>query len=376
MPLYARYIMAMLAGALAAVTAILTAAIWLTQSLRFLEMTVAGGAPAMMFLRLVALAVPSLLVVVLPVACFICLLFIYNRLATDHELVILRATGRSSWTLALPGLLVASFVAVAGFGLQGWTAPSANAEMKRLRQIVRTDYSGILLREGVFNPVDDHLTVYIRERTADGELRGLILHEDRPGSEPITIVAERGQLVESEAGLRVLVSDGRRQSFERETGNLSTLEFSRYAFDLDILDEEIAPRWREPSERTLPELLDPPRTEDDRRHAQAMVAEFHARLATPWLAVALGLVAMACLLCGPIDRRGQGKRILIAVGLALLIQGASLGGVNLARRVPEAIILIYLASILPAVLAIIALMRDRVGTAPSPKLAALPEGRA
>src|ERR1019366_6972229 len=65
-----RYIFRKLFWALIAVTAGLTALIWLTQSLRFVELLVNRGHSLLVFMRLTGLLIPSFIAVILPITTF------------------------------------------------------------------------------------------------------------------------------------------------------------------------------------------------------------------------------------------------------------------------------------------------------------------
>ena len=80
----------------------LTAIIWLTQSLRFIELIVNRGLPFSTFLYLTVLLMPAWLAGVLPIAVFAAVLFVYNRLINDRELIIISAVGVSPARLARP----------------------------------------------------------------------------------------------------------------------------------------------------------------------------------------------------------------------------------------------------------------------------------
>ena len=58
----------------------LSGAIWLSQSLRFVDLIVNKGVPATTFVYLTVLLFPSLLLVILPFALFCAVLFVYHRL--------------------------------------------------------------------------------------------------------------------------------------------------------------------------------------------------------------------------------------------------------------------------------------------------------
>ncbi len=70
-----RYILKQLAIGLGAITGGLVALIWMTQSLRFVELIVDRGLSVWSFVRLTGLLVPSFVAIILPVAVFVVVLF-------------------------------------------------------------------------------------------------------------------------------------------------------------------------------------------------------------------------------------------------------------------------------------------------------------
>ena len=63
---------------------------------------------------------------------------------------------------------------------------------------------------------------------------------------------------------------------------------------------------------------------------------------TPFLALAYTLIGLAALLAGEFNRRGQSRRILLAVAVVVVTQIASLGLVNLTTLIPMVAPFIYL----------------------------------
>ena len=91
-------------------TAGLTAAIWLTQSLRFVDGVLNKGLPITTFFTLISYLLPDLISIVLPVSLLIAVIYAYNRLIADQELIVMRSAGMSHWQLAKPAILLASFI--------------------------------------------------------------------------------------------------------------------------------------------------------------------------------------------------------------------------------------------------------------------------
>ncbi len=364
-----RYIFRQLFDATVFVTIALACAIWLTQSLRFVELIINRGLSLGVFAYLTMLLLPTFLTVILPIATLSAILFVYNKLTIDSELVVLRAAGMSQGSLAKPALLLAVLVSVICLSLNVYFLPTSYRQFKDLEFTIRNDYSAILLQEGVFNTLTEGLTVYVRARESNGELLGVLVHDNRQPTKPVTMMAERGAMVASDSGPRVVMFKGNRQEIERASGELSLLYFDRYIFDLGQFTDEIEERWREPRERYLHELFFPDyESEADSYYADKLIAEGHQRLANSFLVVAFVFVGLAALLSGQFNRRGQLRRILVAAGLVVAIQSAGLGLHNLTSRLPAAAPLIYLNVLLPILISTIVLThrprRRRVGSTP------------
>ena len=99
-----RYIFRQLLVALIAVTGGLTALVWLIQSLRFVELVVNHGLSLVVFVELTGLLVPSFVAVILPITTFVVVQFIYQRLAGDREITVMRAAGLSPLALSRPAI--------------------------------------------------------------------------------------------------------------------------------------------------------------------------------------------------------------------------------------------------------------------------------
>lgn len=345
------YVLRQLATATLLVAVTLTAAIWLTQSLRFIDLIVNRGLTLGTFLNLTLLLLPSFLWLLLPIALFAAVLFTLSRLAGDSELVVMRACGLSPLQLARPVLILAAIVCAAGYALTLYLLPLAYRAFKDLDFAVRNDFAGMMLREGNFNTVAPGITIYVRSRDASGDLVGLLVHDARRADQHVSMIAERGRLAIADNGPRIVLVNGNRQESERATGRLRILYFDRYSVDLGGLGDRGGERWREPRERYLHELFGPPRDVTDAANVTRMRAEGHNRLASPLLALAMALVALATLLSGEHDRRGQGRRMLVAVLLAAAIQAGNMTAQNVAGKWPAMVGLIHLSVLGPIALA-------------------------
>jgi len=352
-----RYILRQCLAVMIFVTVALCAAVWLAQSLRLVDLIVNRGMTIDMFLYLAMLILPRFLDIVLPIGVFISVLFIFNRLSSESELVVMRAAGLGPVALAKPVLILASIAFAVLMSLSAYFLPASNREFKDAQFEIRNRFVSSLLREGAFTTISDKLTIYIGARNERGEVLGLLINDERDKARPVTIIADRGAFSDAGGGSRLIMVNGNRQQYDRATGKLTILTFDRYTLDLDTLRDAPVVRFREAQERFLGELLFPPSDLHPALRYGFMV-EAHQRLAVPLSVFAFAIIPLACLLPGQTSRRGQLRRVLLAVGLAFVFQSLDIGVKNLSSRYGIAIVLMYLIDLLPIALGFGILLRS------------------
>jgi lipopolysaccharide export system permease protein len=354
-----RYILRQCFGVMVFVTAALSAAIWLAQSLRLIDLIVNRGLSIEVFLYLALLILPRFLDIVLPIGVFIAVLFTFNRLAAESELVVMRSAGLSHLALAKPVFVLAGIAFLILMSLSAYFLPASNRAFKDLQFEIRNRFVSSLLQEGTFTTISDKLTIYIRGRDERGELVGLLINDNREPHRPVTILAERGVFADTPAGSRIIMVNGNRQQFDPETRKLSLLTFDRYTLDLDSLHDAPVIRFREAQERFLDELFFPA-PEIDPALRLIFSVEAHQRILIPLSTLSFCLIPLVCLLPGEFNRRGQLKRVLLAIAVAFVFQLLDIGVNNLASRSAAAIPLMYATDLLPFILGLAILMRGNI----------------
>ena len=343
-----RYVFRQLAIALVAVTGGLVALIWLTQSLRFVELVVNRGLSLGVFLQLTGLLVPSFVAIILPITTFVVVQFVYQRLAGDRELTVMRAAGLSPLALARPALSLTAVAVFACYLLNLWIVPVSYAAFRDYQFEIRNRMAAFLLQEGVFTPISDDLTVYIRSRDRDGTLRGVLVEDGRQKNSQATILAESGRLINGPNGPRVVLRNGSRQEIDRTTGRLNVLTFASNTVDLASRMKSDEVRYRDSAEMSLRELLNPDSALNPRDVGKLLV-EAHRRLTSPLTAFSFAMVALLSVLTGAFRRYGNVLRPLASVLSVVALLAANLATQNLAAREPALIPLIWAVAIAPGI---------------------------
>lgn len=305
------------------ITVSLTGIVWLTQALRFIDFTINRGLSAMDFFYLTGLLVPSLLLIILPVSLFVAVVFVYHRLSGESELVVMKAAGFSPLQLARPAIFMGVAVMLLCYGLSLYLMPATKRQFKDMQTFLRDNYTSVLLQEEVFNSPVDGLTVFVRSRSDNGILHGVLVHDNRLPDQPVTMLAKEARLIRTPGGPRFHLIGGMRQAMHE--GRVSWLDFDSYTLDISLYTEAAATRRRGAEELFVGELLHPPATDNPALRREYR-AELHQRLTWPLYALGLALLGAASIVSGEFTRRGEWKRLL---ALSVTATGLVLGAIGL-----------------------------------------------
>jgi lipopolysaccharide export system permease protein len=259
----------------------------------------------------------------------------------------MRAAGLSPFALARPALALALVSTIAGYWLNLSVVPDTLASFREFQWEIRNKVAAFLLQEGVFTSISDKLVVYVRRRTPDGSLHGILVDDARDPAVHATILAESGQLVEGRNGPRVLLMNGSRQEIDHQTGRLDMLTFTQNEIELADSAGPEGERPADMSEVGLGDLFNPRLALP--RDVPKWIAEAHKRLAAPLASISYALVALVSVLMGAFQRHGNFLRPLGSVITVVMLVALGLTVDGLAARDNALIPLIWLRTLLPGV---------------------------
>jgi lipopolysaccharide export system permease protein len=344
-----RYLFRQLLAALLAITGSMVALTWLTQSLRFVELVVNRGLSLGVFLRLTSLLIPGFVAVILPITSFVAAQFIYQRLAGDRELTVMRAAGLSPYALSRAALALSVLAIGIGYWLTLSVVPASQSAFREYQWEIRNRIAAFLLQEGVFTPVSEDLLVYVRARDPDGTLHGILIDDARQKNHRATILAESGRLVVTESAPRVLLENGSRQELDTQTGRLNVLTFKENTIDLSETTKGEEQRFRDIGEFSLRDLLYPPPGVNERDYPR-MLVEAHRRLTGPLSTLSYVGIALVSVLTGTFRRHGGVWKPLLAIMCVVGLVALGLALDSVAVKQPAMIPLMWLRALVPALL--------------------------
>ncbi len=352
MKLVERYIFRQTLAAFVMGLVALAGVLYVTQALRELDLVTSKGQTLAIFFSMTALWMPMLVMIIAPVALLIAAIYTLNRLNSDSELVVMTAAGMNQWRLMRPLLALALIVSLVIAGISLYVSPRSLKAMREYINAVRTDLVANILKEGRFTEIEKGLVFHIRERTTTGQLRGILVSDDRDPQFSYTYIAEDGLLVDVPTGSYLVLQDGNIQRRNKAEGSLNIVKFERYAFDLSQFSGEKDVVYFKPREQLTSELFDHT-TLAYQNSPGRVIVELNERLSSPLYPIAFAAIAMAALGRARTTRQSRGGAVFVTILLSGATRLIGFAGASIGVKYMPAIALMYVAPIGATLLALV-----------------------
>lgn len=331
---------------------VLVALFWINRAVVLFDRLIGDGQSALVFLEFTALGLPKLITTVLPIAAFAGAVYVTNRMSSESEMTVLQSTGTGPWRLARPVFVFGLCVALMMSVLSHFLVPMAQGQLTQRENEINQNVTARLLTEGTFLHPTDSVTFYTRQIDADGVLRDVFLSDRRNPDEGVIYTAAEAYLVRNADNTTLIMVDGLAQRLQNADNRLATAKFRDFSFDISALVRRSEIGAQSTRVMTTPQMIQDWATLQAQtlESAGSIAEEFHARFAQPLFCIVAALVGFATLLVGGYSRFGVWREIVIAFGLLITIDGLRGTLVDTVRDDATAWPLMYLPSMLGAVL--------------------------
>ena len=312
-----------------------------------------------------------LVTVVFPVSLLIAVIYTFNSMNTDSELVVINASGAPLSALVKPVLLMGLIATLIVSAMTLYFAPLSFRTWQVLITNVRGNIVGQFMREGSFVTLTPNLTFHMRSRNQDGSLRGIFVSDDREPDRSATYLAEAGALLDNPLGLFLVMSNGVIQQRSKIDDTISMIEFSSYAFDLSTFTSGGSTPVMKPNERPTEYLLNPdPEDPYFRQFPEQFRAEFHDRVTAPLYCFLFALVPLLFLGQAQTTRQSRTASIASAVVLTTAIRA-----IPVALPIQTSLVAVILLYLVPIGLTVLvtALLLNGVQLRPPDRIVAFGE---
>jgi lipopolysaccharide export system permease protein len=267
-----------------------------------------------------------------------------NKLSTDSEIIVMNAAGMSPWVLFRAFMTVALVVSLMVAAISAYFAPKGLRMLRDWITDVRANVVSSVVQPGRFTSVENGVTIHIRERVSNGQLRGIMLDDMRNPNERITVLAQSGELVDNDKGTFLVLQKGIVQRRVKDQRDPAMVVFDRYAFDLSQFGGGREAVKYSIRERYLWQLLWPdPRDQLYIEQPGQFRAELHDRLMAPLYPIAFVIIAFAYLGAPRTTRQSRTMSMIGAVGGVALLRVLGFASTVFGATVPSMLSLQYVA---------------------------------
>lgn len=289
------------------------------------DLLINKGVSILAILQMFGLLIPTLLSHTVPFAVLTGTLLAFGRLSSDREILAMRTSGISLFSIATPILVVAFGLGLGLVPVNDRVVPWSHFAGRRLLVDIGIRNPAAFLEAGTFIKEFKPFILFVYR--VDGNRLGKVrIYEPREGRPTRTIVAERGEFIPVPKERRVLLKlyDGSADEPDpRNPEKFYKLEFKSYAMNLVLKEgQDSTTLERKPKDMTQDQL----KTEAEKLEAQGIDStplkiEAHRRVALAFSPLAFVLVGLPL---GITMRRAQrsvglGLSVLVFLGYYLLL---------------------------------------------------------
>lgn len=340
-----KYIAKQVLFGLLIVSSILLGIAWFSQIIRLLSYLVNNNLSFTTFLKMTSLLLPDLSTIILPIALFAVILFIYNKLVSDKELIIMHSIGMSIKQLAKPTIVISLILTAICYYLTLTLSPIYARKYRTFIFDSKNDLSALLIKEGEFNQITQGLTIYVKN-AHNNILSDIFIHDQRQPRNTRTIIAEQGIITTTPNNISLSLNNGSVQEKNNIKGKYTFGNFGKYTADLGVIATS-STRNLKASELGFFELI---YSKDlgysNEKTYPKFLVELHKRMISPLYNIIFALVALIAILKSSLNKRNDNKNIMFA-GIAMIgIQMFYIYFFNFLRVHPQLYPLLYISTII------------------------------
>ncbi len=308
------------------ISLVLTGIVWLSRSLRYIDLIINKGLSLSSYFWFVSLIAPKILALLLPLISFVAIIYTYQKLKGESELLIIETFGLSKLFLMVPAMLFGLIIALFLLLIEVYLSPSNYKTFKSFQSDLRNNFVMSTLEAGSFHNPMKGLTVYIDKASKNGVVENILIHDTRNKEVENTILAKEGIITNFENKTKVIVFDGTRYVFNYKNKKTTLLNFSKYEFQI-ISERKETVRFKQVEERSIKELFYPD-VEISKKIKNEFLAEAHKRLSAPLLVIFMCSLAAFSVLFGEFRRKVLVSKIIVCSFIAVVMQAIYISIMN------------------------------------------------
>lgn len=288
--------------------------------LKLAELMITKGVPAGEVLKLFTYLLPSFFVLTIPLAFLLAILLGLGRLSADSEIIALKSTGVSLYSMLKPVMALAAVVFALAAFLTLYAQPRGNLAFKNQVFDIANSQASIAVEPRIFNDEFEGLTLYTNDvDEKSGRMSGVFIADERKAKQAAVIFASSGRIIPDRDSLtltlRLEQGSIHRRIDDPEEESYQVVHFATYDVQLNIGDTDSASgkSAKKAKEMTLSELVVATREAKTEAKRNAYAVEMQQRFALPFSVFLFALVGVPLSIRSTRSGRGGGFAVSLCV---------------------------------------------------------------
>ncbi len=297
--------------------AVFTLILLMGRLIKLTDLVISRGVPLADVSRMILYLMPSFLVYTIPMAFLLAVLLAFGRLSADNEITVMKSGGISLMQLMPPVLICGVCATLLTLVASTVGIPWGNTAFKALSLSVLKENVAATVREKVFWDDIPGFVLYTEHYDEEQHtLKGVIIHDGRDQSRPLTIFAADGIIGggPNRTDIRLALKNGSIHSVGKED-EYRLVHFGEYVMTVAGSGHATVP-GRVEFDMTIAELLrkiENPATKTSTRIK--MTSELNSRFAVPCASLVFAVVAVPL----GMQSRRSGKSSGFSTSIAVLL---------------------------------------------------------
>ncbi len=330
----------------------LAGVIWIIQVFSRIDLVTSSGQSIIAYFKITFLAIPGLLLAIIPIALLLATANTINTFNANSELVVVNASGASNRVIVKPFILLTLLFSLFTGIVGHFIMPLSTTQLRKETSSKNADLINVIVQEGVFSQMEKGLMVHIKARNNDGSLQGLLIADDRDPETSMLYIAKRGVVARQDDKSLLLLENGEIQQNNRTDGSSSIIRFQSYVIDMASMGSQKSEIKRRAKARTTLELINfDPNDPVYKKSPDDFTVEIHERFSEMLWPFANVLIMLAFTGQARSSRQGHSNAVAMATILLLTLRGTAFGFQNAADANLGFLLMLYVLPMIAIIFA-------------------------
>lgn len=285
--------------------------------IKLTDLVISRGVPLSEVSRMILCLMPSFLVFTIPMAFLLAVLLAFGRLSADNEITVMKAGGISLMQLMPPVVLCGLSATLLTLVVSTIGVPWGNSAFKSLSFDVVKKNAAATIREKVFWDDIPGIVMYTEHYDEERHaLKGVIIHDGRDKTRPLTIFAADGVIggASAQNDFRMALTNGSIH-VAGKANEYRLIHFGEYIMTIGGSGQGTG-LGRNELDMTVAEILQQIRNPATTKAVRLkMQSELHSRFAFPFASLVFAVVAVPL----GMQNRRSGKSAGFATSIGILL---------------------------------------------------------